>query len=222
MQQLNRVGGYDKVNKSMVHKWKRPGAHRKRGHKVNEEFEAQILGMLVYTTMEKVNDVERAVIVANVAHAHAVIQAAGRKAQALPASAEDAVVQKINFSRPWVRGFLKRAALRRRRITTIDKVRPSVVDVRAVMADIQKTREEGDFHDDEVVNPDETGVFFGAPPKHQFIPKSASHAAAPPSDDKSPLHFLALGQHKRGDAALSQHNQDVGEGDGLELFQGLG
>ena len=83
---------------------------------------------------------------------------------------------------------MNRAALRRRRVTASEKVLPPAVEVRARMAEIQKTLT--DFDLEERISADETGIFFGAPPKNQYIPLSATRATAPESNDKA--RFTAL------------------------------
>ena len=75
----------------------------------------------------------------------------------------------------------------------MDKKRPGVVEVRTRMAEIQKVIDDGDFDEDEVVNPDETGVFYGAPPKQQYIPSTAERATSAPSDDKARFTSLLWG-----------------------------
>ena len=85
---------------------------------------------------------------------------------------------------------MKRAALRKRRITTLEKKLPSVIAVRDRMAEIQKVIVTGKFMPGEVISADETGVMFGAPPKHQYIHESADRAVAPESDEKA--RFTAL------------------------------
>ena len=74
----------------MIRSWQQSIAHRKRGRKVNSEFEAAVLGELIYVQMQHVDNVERAVIVANVAHSYAVIEQAARVVQKTQAFNEDA------------------------------------------------------------------------------------------------------------------------------------
>ena len=190
---LNLVSGYEKVTATMLEKWKKASAPRKQGVKVNTEFETQVLSQLVYTELEKVNDVEQAVVKANVAHSHAVIKKAAETVQKMPAFTSDEKVKKLAFSPMWVRGFLRRAALRRRRVTATEKVLPPVEEVRGRMTEIQKVKVDGDYKDDETISADETGVFFGAPPKNQYIPESAVRATAAESDDKARFTSLLWG-----------------------------
>jgi hypothetical protein len=133
VKRLKYTPGFEKVTPTMVRKWRTPGPCKRRGKKVNLEFEAQIIGQMIYTEFENVNGVELALVKANVAHSYAVIQRAGEMVEALPQFKEDDKVQKLKFSRCWVRGFLRRAALRRRRVTATEKILPPVAEVRAKM-----------------------------------------------------------------------------------------
>jgi hypothetical protein len=128
--------------------------------------------------------------VANVAHSHDVIRQAAEIAKALPAFADSKAVQNLKFNRTWIRGFLRRSALRKRRVCTQDKKLPSVLEVRTRMGEIQKVIVDGSFFADETISADETGVAFGAPPKLQYIPSTADRATAPESDEKA--RFTAL------------------------------
>eukprot|EP00310_Coccolithus_braarudii_P012202 CAMPEP_0183346326 /NCGR_PEP_ID=MMETSP0164_2-20130417/11483_1 /TAXON_ID=221442 /ORGANISM="Coccolithus pelagicus ssp braarudi, Strain PLY182g" /LENGTH=133 /DNA_ID=CAMNT_0025517585 /DNA_START=315 /DNA_END=713 /DNA_ORIENTATION=+ len=62
-----------KVQVQMVEKWGTATAARKRGRRVNEAFERAVLDQLIFTSLEIVNDVQHAVVVANVCYSHALI-----------------------------------------------------------------------------------------------------------------------------------------------------
>ena len=187
---LQQVPGYEKVTGTMIRKWQTAGPTQKRGAKVNVAFEMQVVGQLIYAEMEDVDSVQQALIKANVAHSYGVIQQAALIVQKMPAFVEDPKVAKLKFTKPWVIKFLQRAALRRRRVCTQEKLLPPPADVRRRMSEIQQVITGGDYTADEVLNADETGVFFGAPPKNQYVPASADRATAPESDDKA--RFTAL------------------------------
>ena len=135
---LNKVPGYEKVTATMVSRWSTAGPSKKSGRKVNSAFEMQVINQFIYTEFENVNGVEVAVIKANVAHSYGVLMAAARSVQVMPQFADDTKVAKLQFSRKWVVGFLRRATLRRRRVTAVDKALPPVDQVRSRMAGIQK------------------------------------------------------------------------------------
>jgi len=95
---LHLVPGYESVTRKMVEEWTKAGPARKRGPKVNDEYERHVISQLIYTEMENVENVETAVVKANVAHSHAVIKRAGEIVQKWPAFAQDARVKALRFS----------------------------------------------------------------------------------------------------------------------------
>ena len=170
------------------------GPQLKRVVKVNVDFEAQVIGQLVYAEIEEVDSVQTAVVKANVAHSYHVIRKAAQVVQQMAFFAGDQKVQAMKFTKPWVVGLLKRAALRRRRVTAQDKVLPPIADVRRRMSEIQEVAEKGNYTTAEIVNADETGVFFGAPPKNQYVPHSAARATAPESNEKARYTAMLWGK----------------------------
>lgn len=84
---------------------------------MHEEFDKAVLDQIMFTVVKKINSVEKVCIEANVAHGHQIIQKAVQIAQKMPAFASDDTVQRLKFARPWVKDFLRRCVLRRRRTT---------------------------------------------------------------------------------------------------------
>jgi hypothetical protein len=131
MRVVHKKSGYEKVTRTHLIRWLRAGtsAKKRMGRRVNEPFERAVLGHLLFTVLEKVDDVESARIVANIAHSYEIIKRAATEAP----WASDAKIQKLKFSNKWVCGFLRRATLRRRRNTSSDKKLPPVSVVAARM-----------------------------------------------------------------------------------------
>ena len=94
-------------------------------------------------------------------------------------------VNKLAFTHPWIVGWLGRNLLRRRRITNTEKKLPPPAQIQAVLQDIQSTIMKGEYTPDEVGNGDETGIFFGAGPKNQYVPGEARRGTMPASDEKA-------------------------------------
>ena len=185
-EKLRKATGSDKVQLQSVEKWgvsSKP--ERKRGRKVNEAFEKAVLDQLVFTTLEKVDGREQALVIANVCYSHAVIAMAVNMVKAQPEFANDLKVQACKASRPWIKGWTRRNAMRKRRISAQVKKLPEPAEVQAAMEAIQKTIEEKQYTASEVRSGDETGMLFGAAPVSQFIPLSADRATAPEADDKA-------------------------------------
>ena len=175
IKRLRSVAGYEKVTSTMIRKWQQQGPVNKRGRKINTDFEVQIIAQFVFTSLATVDSVEVAVVEANVAHSHLVITQAAKLVQRFPAFQKDTVVQSLKFSRTWVRDFLLRAALRRRRVTASEKQIPKPELVRERMTQIQKVMDDGGYTLDERISADETGVFFGAPNISQIRQRERLH-----------------------------------------------
>jgi hypothetical protein len=110
--------------------------------------------------------------------------------------ASDAKIQKLMFSDMWVRGFLRRATLRRRRNTSSDKELPPVSVVAARMKEIQAVITEGPVGGqpvgqpqgyllDDRVNADETASRYAAAPLNQYVPDGVKRGAAPEFDESA-------------------------------------
>ena len=210
--QLRTIPGFEKVDGGRVKRWRDAAAERqaagttgsakkakkrgKGGRRVNEAFESAVRDQLIYTELEQVDGKEKAVVKANVVHGYAIIRRAAQKAQKSEQFAADRKVQKLEFSDPWIIGWIKRNTLRRRRITAAEKQLPEPPVVQERMSQIQATIVNGPpgggggFSPSETISADETGVFFGAAPKNQYVPEDAERATAPESNEKA--RFTAL------------------------------
>jgi hypothetical protein len=112
--------------------------------------------------------------------------------------AEDAKVQAKKFSPPWIKGFIERNSLRRRAVSTTDKVLPPVEEVQKTMGDIAETKTSGDFRNDETVSADETAVLYGLQPKNQYVPEGDGRGSAPASDEKARYTSMQAGDGDGG------------------------
>jgi hypothetical protein len=188
---VKTVRGYEKFTRQHLIRWTKVLLpQRKRGPKISADFESEVLAKLVLKITDVVDGVESLAKIANVTHSYAVIREAARLTRnSLPWKNETGLM-KLKFSNNWVQGFLRRAGLRRRRTTTTAKAKPPVSDIRKRMSEIQTTISSGGFALHEIVNSDETGVCFGAPPKNQYITSEETRGAAPPGDEKA--RFTAL------------------------------
>jgi len=183
---VQNVTGITTLSRSMLHRWKTAGPTRKVGRKVNVEFEQAVLGEVLYTTLERVDAQEKAaVVVANVCYSHNIVKVAAAKAKELPAFKDDLVVRGLQFTRPWVKGWLRRNAMRRRRVTAQTKELPAPDVVQKRMEEIQHTILEGGFDARQVINGDETGMLFGEPPRYQYVPENAERGTTPEADERS-------------------------------------
>ena len=216
VKRVREIPGFDKVDAKQIRRWRKEedawqaleaeqaaapsGFKRKRrekkhagGRKVNTAFKQAVVDELIFTSLEKVDGAEKAVVEANVMYSHALIVSAAESVKQMEQFKDDAKVRSLEFSRPWIRGLLRRAVLRRRRITATEKDLPAPAVVQARMVEIQDTIVSYKFTKAETISADETGIFFGAAPKYQIIPKDAARATAPESDDKARFTAMLFG-----------------------------
>lgn len=99
------------------------------------EFEKAVISELIYTSVAEVESPAEACIVANVAYCYWVVAVAARKVQALACWANDVKVQGLKFSNAWLHGFLARAAIYKRKVTTTDKKQAPEAEVQQIMQD---------------------------------------------------------------------------------------
>lgn len=175
-------------------KW-RDKTRESRGRKVNPDFERQVLNNLIFTVLRDVPGPtpmhpmeERLEACANVAYSYTTIKEAGRLAKASTNWPE--AVARIQLSDKWVTGFLRRNTLRRRRITSLTKTTLPLKDIQDHMRHIQEVITSGSFRLEDIVNADETGIFFGARPKWQYVPPETERATVPDGREKE--RFTAL------------------------------
>ena len=118
--------GITKLDARTLRRWRQLGnAKLRTGPKVNVAFETSVLDKLVYATLDKVDTVEKANIVANVCYDYEIIKQAALEVQQAEEFRNDAKVSRLKFSQCWVGGWLRRCAMRRRRSTTQLKDLPS-------------------------------------------------------------------------------------------------
>ena len=115
--QLREVSGLPKLNAKQVRRWMNCGPCKKVGRQVNLAFERQVLDELVFTQVAKVENEEQATVVANFCYSYNCIVEAAQMVQQRSEWAADDKVSSLKLTRPWVRGGLRRTAMRPRRIT---------------------------------------------------------------------------------------------------------
>ena len=80
------------------------------------------------------------------------------------------------FSSKWVRTFLNRANMRRRKITTDDKVVPSDEEITRIMNIGQQMYKDYGHTKDTTINMDETAFTYAIGPEHMYCPPDQSRA----------------------------------------------
>jgi hypothetical protein len=167
--------GYQTLGKATLRSWVNASAagsssKRRRGRPVNHAFEEAVLSNLLYKELVKVGEVEQVQVIANATYSYDVVREAALLTRMEAPWAGDPKIQKLKFSNKWVRRFLQRKGLHRRRVTAVEKSRPTVDEVKDCMGAIQNTIKAGNFTNELIISADETAVFFGAQPLNQYIP----------------------------------------------------
>ena len=89
---------------------------------------------------------------------------------------DDAEVQKLKFSNKWVRNFLLRCKMYRRKITKEDKNVPSPEEIQRVLEVGQQLYTNNEHRPETCYNFDETAVTYAIGPTHIFCPRNQDRA----------------------------------------------
>ena len=115
-------------------------------------------------------------ILVSVVYTYAIIKEAAKTVQASERWREDEKINTLQFSAKWVKKFLNRANLRRRKITTDDKKIPSDEEIKRIMNIGQKMYRNFGHTKDTVINMDETAFTYAIGPEYMYCPKDQSRA----------------------------------------------
>ena len=143
--------------------------------------------------MQKVDHEEKAVVVANLIYSYDTVRAAAAEVLKLPQFNHEDRLQKLQYTRPWCKGYLRRNALRPRRITAQEKELTPPETVQERMREIEDVSIAGEYAQNEVLHGDETGTMYGAQPKLQYVPLDATRAMAPDGDTKARFTTFLFG-----------------------------
>lgn len=177
--------GFHSVTRQHVHYWLNPKEPKPMGRPVDAAFEKAVLDNLISKALTPEGTT------VNVAYSRAIIVAAARRVQEEARFAGNRLVQSLDFSDGWVTGFLQRHDLHRRRISGVERMNyPTKEEVQKVLDDIRAFFVSNDLTPDDIINADETGIFYGAQPLYQYVGAKEKRAAAPESDEKA--RFTAM------------------------------
>jgi len=115
-------------------------------------FDQQVLGLMMYTTVEHADSEEKVSVVANVAFGYGVLKHCGKTVQSRPMFADDAKVRTLKFSNCWAQGYIRRVDLHQHKVCTTEKLLPAVTEVQTTMEVIQAEIVTGEFTEDEIVS----------------------------------------------------------------------
>lgn len=107
----------------------------------------------------------------SVVYTYAIIIQAAKVTQASERWCNEDKVNSLMFSSKWVRKFLNRANMRRRKITTDDKVIPTNEEIRRITNIGQQMYKDFGHTKDTVINMDETAFTYAIGPEHIYCPR---------------------------------------------------
>jgi hypothetical protein len=206
LRNLREKTGFERVQRSHIVGWEhqhgipvdaskpitgRP-ARKKVGVKVDAQFEAQIVDSLLFREVCRAESAERVEVVANAIYSYDIIRAMAKKvADEMP---DGHPAKKLMFSTGWVQRFLKRNQLRRLRVTTnLSCKRPPASEIQAFLKEVQDHQQSNSLTPFDILSVDETGIFYGFGPTHQYVTRMESRAAAPTSKDRFTVVIGARG-----------------------------
>ena len=85
-------------------------------------------------------------------------------------------VKSLTFSSTWVKSFLRRANMRRRKITTEDKKIPTEEEILRIMSIGQKMYRDFGHTPETVINMDEAAFSYAIGPEYMYCPPDQSRA----------------------------------------------
>lgn len=111
------------------------------------------------------------------AYSYAILSATAFDVQKQSNWQDDPVVQKLKFTNNWVRNFLNRSNMRKRKITRDDKKIPNAVDVITQMKEGHLLYTSFGHSPCNTWNMDETCVTWAIGPLHMYVPTNQQRAS---------------------------------------------
>ena len=115
-------------------------------------------------------------ILVSVVFTYAIIREAAKIVQESNRWCTDEKIQTLDFSSKWVRKFLNRANMRRRKITTDDKEIPPLEEILYIMSLGQQMYINNGHTKDTTINMDETAFTYAIGPEHMYCPPDQHRA----------------------------------------------
>jgi hypothetical protein len=112
----------------------------------------------------------------SVVYSYDVIIEAAKKVQQQFEWDNNSSVKNLLFSPHWVRSFLNRANMRRRKITTDDKKIPELSEILRIMGIGQHLMRTGKYTARYILNMDETGFTYAIGPEFLYCPSDQNRA----------------------------------------------
>lgn len=115
-------------------------------------------------------------ILVNVAYSYSIIERAAISIRIRDCWENDQRVQQLAFSNKWIKSFLARGGVSRRKITREDKAAPNDEEINEVLRIGQECYVEGGYTPQTCFNFDETAFTWAIGPTHSYCPKNQPRA----------------------------------------------
>ena len=179
------------LEQSMVSRWIRAARtekqEKKRGRKINETFEAAVIGKLMVTQLTKEGSIE---VLANAAFSYDCFSYAALQVKQEDIFKNCGIVNKFSFTSGWVQGMKRRFNLRKRRCTTVLKKKPPISVIKNFYNELHETVKEKSIKAEYIFNEDETAIVCCPELLHQYINEDAQRAVTPYGGEEG--RFTAL------------------------------
>jgi hypothetical protein len=109
-------------------------------------------------------------VLVNVTYSYAIVVTAAKSVQETQQWHEENKIQNLVFSNKWVKNFLSRGGVSRRKITTEDKVVPTDEEIKKILKIGQDMYVAGEHEPHTCYNFDETGLSYAEGPSHIWCP----------------------------------------------------
>lgn len=164
---------------------------QKRGPRVDAAFELEVLSRLIFVSLNSnAKGVSSFALDADVIFSYKQVADIATQLQ-MRDEWKTSPIYTLKFSPTWVHNFLERASMSRRKVTVVDKVRPSQEEIRVHMKEeVQDEIVRLKVSTRRIANGDETGVNWGIMPAYVYLPKGIARGCVPVSDEKG--RFTAM------------------------------
>ena len=115
-------------------------------------------------------------IMVNVTYSYAIVEEAANAVKSRSHWGANENVQELKFSNKWIKSFLNRGGVTRRKITREDKAVPSDKEIHEILQIGQKCYIEGEFTPQTFFNFDETAFTYAIGPAHNYCPINGPRA----------------------------------------------
>lgn len=175
------IGGLH-ITEHAVRYWvQHEGYIRKHGKRIVEDFELEVLDSLIFYAFDEIS---KSIIKINNIFDYHVLQTQAIRIQNQPKWKENNIVRSLEFKQHWCHSFMQRHLLTRHRITSYVK-RICIDDVKKTIFGIQEYQQSMKLTPNQILNMDETGIFYNLPPSFIYDIKGSVRSRIMDSKEKN-------------------------------------